>query len=223
MLTVLVSCFGCGPSRHLQKSPDPLGPKSQKSQKRSFSGSAEMSQKMPEKVNPYLTRKLAKRGPIIRPARQNIPPPPLKNDFWPEMGEGGGCVYNFSLERCFSALNWGFATGWFPKGWFWLMFPCTEISSQKSCPAVPPWQKEATILIFLDPQNRNESPKPPFYKTTLVFPLDQFFRVFLNLWFAKPMVCMRVAFHENDGNHENDENDEDTQTATYKELSAALP
>ena len=23
------------------------------------------------------------------------------------------------------------------------------------------------------------------------------------------MVCMRVAFHENDGNHENDEHDED--------------
>ena len=23
------------------------------------------------------------------------------------------------------------------------------------------------------------------------------------------MVCVRVAFHENDGNHENDENDED--------------
>ena len=34
-------------------------------------------------------------------------------------------------------------------------------------------------------------------------------RVFLNLWFAKPMVWVRVAFHENDGNHENDENDED--------------
>ena len=26
---------------------------------------------------------------------------------------------------------------------------------------------------------------------------------------SKPMVCVRVAFHENDGNHENDENDED--------------
>ena len=35
------------------------------------------------------------------------------------------------------------------------------------------------------------------------------FWVFLNLWFAKPMVWVRVAFHENDGNHENDENDED--------------
>ena len=35
------------------------------------------------------------------------------------------------------------------------------------------------------------------------------FRVFLNLWFGKPMVWVRVAFYENDGNHENDENDED--------------
>ena len=37
------------------------------------------------------------------------------------------------------------------------------------------------------------------------------FRVFLNLWFAKPMVWVRVVFHENDGNHENDENDEDNE------------
>ena len=28
------------------------------------------------------------------------------------------------------------------------------------------------------------------------------------------MVCVRVGFHENDGNHENDESDEGTQTAT---------
>ena len=41
-------------------------------------------------------------------------------------------------------------------------------------------------------------------------------RVFLNLWFAKPMVWVRVAFHENDGNHENDENDEDNSDS-YKQ------
>ena len=41
-------------------------------------------------------------------------------------------------------------------------------------------------------------------------------RVFLNLWFAKPMVCVRVAFHENCGNHENDENDEDNSDS-YKQ------
>ena len=33
--------------------------------------------------------------------------------------------------------------------------------------------------------------------------------VFLNLWFAKPRVCMRVAFHKNDGHNNNDENDKD--------------
>ena len=35
-------------------------------------------------------------------------------------------------------------------------------------------------------------------------------RVFLNLWFAKPMVWVRVAFHENDRNHENDEDNSDS-------------
>ena len=30
------------------------------------------------------------------------------------------------------------------------------------------------------------------------------------------MVCVRVAFHENDGNHENDENDEDNSDS-YKQ------
>ena len=35
-------------------------------------------------------------------------------------------------------------------------------------------------------------------------------RAFLNLWFAKHMVCMRVPFHENDGNHENDEDHSDS-------------
>ena len=41
-------------------------------------------------------------------------------------------------------------------------------------------------------------------------------QVFLNPWFAKPMVWVRVAFHENDGNHENDENDEDNADS-YKQ------
>ena len=60
-------------------------------------------------------------------------------------------------------------------------------------------------------------------------------RALLNLRFAKPMVCMRVAFHKNDGSHEHDEDNSDsykegvecwtsgaTQTATKKELSAGL-
>ena len=42
------------------------------------------------------------------------------------------------------------------------------------------------------------------------------YRAFLNLWFAKPMVWVRVAFHENDGNHENDKDDEDNSDS-YKQ------
>ena len=41
-------------------------------------------------------------------------------------------------------------------------------------------------------------------------------RAFLNLWFAKPMVCMQVPFHENDGNHENDEDNADSQNQGVK-------
>ena len=47
--------------------------------------------------------------------------------------------------------------------------------------------------------------------TRKIFPdlMGTHIRAFLNLWFAKPMVCLRVVSHENDGNYENDENDED--------------
>ena len=45
-------------------------------------------------------------------------------------------------------------------------------------------------------------------------------RAFLNLWFAKPMVCVRVTFHENDGNHENDENDEDNSDSYKQEAES---
>ena len=47
-------------------------------------------------------------------------------------------------------------------------------------------------------------------------------RAFLNLGFARLMVCMWGVFHENDGNHENNENDEDNSAATNKERSAGL-
>ena len=63
-------------------------------------------------------------------------------------------------------------------------------------------------------------------------------RVFLNLWFAKPMVCVRVAFHENDflnlwfacespftendGNHAKMTKMKTNQTAKNKELSAGF-
>ena len=41
-------------------------------------------------------------------------------------------------------------------------------------------------------------------------------RAFLKLWFAKPMVRMWLAFHENDRYHENDKNEEETSDS-YKE------
>ena len=42
-------------------------------------------------------------------------------------------------------------------------------------------------------------------------------RVFLNLWFAKPMVLQPAGLHENDGNHENDENGEDNSDSNKEE------
>ena len=44
-------------------------------------------------------------------------------------------------------------------------------------------------------------------------------RAFLNLCFAKPMVCVRVAFHENNGVTKLTKT---TQTTTNKELSAGF-
>ena len=55
-----------------------------------------------------------------------------------------------------------------------------------------------------------------FFPKVLWYKWGGVFRAFLNLWFAKPMVCARVALHENDGNHENDENDEDNSDS-YKQ------
>ena len=64
----------------------------------------------------------------------------------------------------------GFATGWFAKGWVWQMFHCTEVSSEKSFPAVLPWQKKAMTFDIPGPQKpergyiRQSRPftKPPF-------------------------------------------------------------
>ena len=52
----------------------------------------------------------------------------------------------------------------------------TETSSKRSFPAALPWQKKAMIFDNPGPQKngtRAHSPKPPFYKTAPLFPLDQ--------------------------------------------------
>ena len=54
------------------------------------------------------------------------------------------------------------------------------------------------------------------YLAPAVYKIQGPYRALLNLWFAKPMVWVRVAFHDNDGNHENDENDEDNSDS-YKQ------
>ena len=65
------------------------------------------------------------------------------------------------------------AKGWFPQGWFWQMLSCTEISTKKSFPAVLTLAEESYDFDIPGPKNqtRAHSPKPPFYKTALLFPL----------------------------------------------------
>ena len=79
----------------------------------------------------------------------------------------------------------------------WVIY-LRHLSNLKSLQRLQPLY---TLSIFCGHWNKNMRPKN---------------RVFLNLWFGKPMVCLWVAFHENDWNHENDENDEDNSDS-YKQ------
>ena len=60
----------------------------------------------------------------------------------------------------------------------------------------------AVSWFFLGDLNRS-LPKAPNIRNRAKIVQN---RAFLNLWFAKPMVCVRVAFHENDGNHDKEFN-----------------
>ena len=71
---------------------------------------------------------------------------------------------------------------------------------------LPPTPKSKIELWV--PKSTVEIPKPWQTLGNHIYHSLQRIRAFPNLWFGKPMVCVRVAFHENDGNHENDENDE---------------
>ena len=51
---------------------------------------------------------------------------------------------------------------------------------------------------------------------------EQDFRVFINPWFAKPMVCVRVAFTKTTEITKTTKTTNTTQTATNKELSAGF-
>ena len=87
----------------------------------------------------------------------------------------------------------------------------------KKCPPTSTGMKIYLIL--------QASPKNRYHKELSVQGREirvPVLRAFLNLWFAKPMVCVQAAFHENDGDHENDENAKATQTAENKEWSAGF-
>ena len=64
------------------------------------------------------------------------------------------------------------------------------------------------VGVFLPPLKTAHLSGTSVWRPQSRYTVSRVDRVFLNLWFAKPMVCLRVAFHENDGNHENNENDE---------------
>ena len=87
----------------------------------------------------------------------------------------------------------GFAKGWFPKGWFWRMFPRNENRNEGTFAKTT--LLETALLSPNDPfgcwpkggfqkggfggcspgtntETRVRSPKPPFYKTALLSPSD---------------------------------------------------
>ena len=107
-------------------------------------------------------------------------------------GGGGGKLDQlvFPLLNLGRTRNWNQSSGVRKRvvskkvgglGNFWQMFPCTEISSKRSFPAVLPWQKKAIIFDIPGPsrsaktETRVDSPKPPFYTTALLFPLEKWF------------------------------------------------
>ena len=72
------------------------------------------------------------------------------------------------------------------------MFPCTEISSQMSFPAILPWQKKAMLFDNPGPPKtgkRAHSPKPPFCKTAICL-----FAQVWPLFIAKRMATASVLF-----------------------------
>ena len=69
----------------------------------------------------------------------------------------------------------GSQKGWFPKGWFWQMFPGTKNETRVHSD-VPRYQKpeRGYIRMFPGTKNRNEATfvKPANYETALLFPLE---------------------------------------------------
>ena len=58
-------------------------------------------------------------------------------------------LFSLGLVVSTSGICRTFAKGWFPKGWFWQMSPCTEISSQKSFPQCYPGRRPIIKMIIM--------------------------------------------------------------------------
>ena len=73
-------------------------------------------------------------------------------------------------EISFSQNTRGFAKGWFPKGWFWRMFPSTKNRHEGTfgCCPVP---KTGTFGCSPEPKTGTmaHSPKPPLTKQPFCF------------------------------------------------------
>ena len=71
----------------------------------------------------------------------------------------------------------GLTKGWFPKGWFWRMFPRNENRNEGTfgcSPGTTKNQNEGTFGCSPGAKTgtRAHSPKPPFYETALLSPSD---------------------------------------------------
>ena len=93
--------------------------------------------------------------------------------------EGTLCLQDFRLLKVSLSFR-GFAKGWFPKGWFpkgWFggcsLDPQTGTNMQKRNDGTKN-RNGGTKTGTTVPKTatRVHSPKPPFYKTALLFPLD---------------------------------------------------
>ena len=84
------------------------------------------------------------------------------------------------LREGYRGICRGFAKGWFPKGWFWRMFPGVKNRNEGTfgCSAVP---KTGT---------RAHSPKPPFYETALLFPLEFIRKAQMSIKSLCPQNCV---------------------------------
>ena len=73
----------------------------------------------------------------------------------------------------------GFAKGWFPKGGLWRMFPGppSPEPGRKKLNDGPPKSEQGYRKGTTVPKTRTRahSPKPPFYKIALLFPLEELF------------------------------------------------